>query len=137
MSAPTLDAFTRAYLTAALFTDDPDPRSGEFEEHDRWTIANIHPDNLAQAIADCAKFQAENAADIADDIERAGRDFWYTRNGHGCGFWDGDWPEDIGARLTAACKRYREVNVFGPETEDNGSSTDEQLDAWDGVIYIE
>lgn len=25
------------------------------------------------------------------DLAQAGRDFWYTRQGHGCGFWDGDW----------------------------------------------
>ena len=26
-----------------------------------------------------------------DELARAGTDFWLTRNGHGAGFWDGDW----------------------------------------------
>ena len=29
-----------------------------------------------------------------------GSDLYLTSHGHGCGFWDGDWPEDIGDALT-------------------------------------
>ena len=41
----------------------------------------------------------------------AGHDFWFTGCGHGCGFWDGDWPE-AGNRLTEACKKYPEVGLY-------------------------
>ena len=37
-----LDAFTRAYLTAALWTEDPSPGQGEYQEHDDWTIGTFH-----------------------------------------------------------------------------------------------
>ncbi len=95
-----LDAFTTAYLTAALFTEDPNPGQGEYSEHGEWTIDNIDPESLEEVIAECGYFQHVNQVDIDGNVSHAGRDFWYTRNGHGCGFWDGDWPEDIGERLT-------------------------------------
>lgn len=94
--------------------------------------ANYSPDDLAPAalariIADCAKFQADNAATLAAAIEtgevkygpdfgpmgRAGHDFWLTRCGHGAGFWDGDWPEPYGDQLTDAAKAFGNVDL-GP-----------------------
>ena len=43
-----------------------------------------------------------------DEWDHAAHDFILTRNGHGAGFWDGDWHEPWGERLTELCK------VFGP-----------------------
>jgi hypothetical protein len=76
---------------------------------------------MAQIVADCERFQRENAADISEDnlaidsrcsaIARAGHDFWLTRNGHGAGFWDGDWREPSASRLTAAAHKFGECNI--------------------------
>lgn len=61
-----------------------------------YTAAEIASETLERMKADCARFQAENADDIAADPERAGHVFWLTRNHHGCGFWEpGDWPDDV------------------------------------------
>jgi hypothetical protein len=38
----------------------------------------------------------------------AGHDFWLTRCGHGCGFWDGDWREPEGEKLTELAKLFGE-----------------------------
>lgn len=60
-------------------------------------------------VEDCARFQAEAGDRIGDSVfdrEHAGRDFWYTRNGHGCGFWDGDWPNPIGEELAELTRKY-------------------------------
>jgi hypothetical protein len=103
-----LDTFTQAYIHAAAFTTDPDPGQGEYPAPE---LTDIDPAFLAQAIADCAAFQEAHAADIAGDDAHAGRDFWYTREGHGCGFWDGDWPEEAGERLTQAAEAYGEVHM--------------------------
>jgi hypothetical protein len=140
---PHIDAFTRGYLDAALWTSDPDPQSGEWSEHDNWTIDNIDADSLARAIEVCKDFQDANRADL-DEVEdtfhadayRNGVDFWLTRNGHGAGFWNRGYGE-VGDRLSEACKPYGEAYVDGPETTEQGNSTDEQLDAWDGVISIQ
>ena len=45
------------------------------------------------------------------DDSQAGRDFWFTRNGHGVGFWDREELEgELGTELTNAAKRFREIN---------------------------
>jgi len=113
-SGRPLDAFTRAYLTAALFTDTPEElqRSGEFQEIEPWTIANMADEAIAYAVNDCARFQELHADRIGEEIERAGRDLWYTRNRHGCGFWDGDWPEADGDALTAAAHHLGETDLY-------------------------
>ena len=50
--------------------------------------------------SDCAAFYAAHGSQLNEDNckyrgcpvdEYAGHDFWLTRNGHGAGFWDGDW----------------------------------------------
>lgn len=103
----TLDEFTRAYIEAALWSSS-DTRPGEEEPRpldDGLSVDDFAQETLDAMIADCAKFQADNATDIStgsvrgsngdySDVERAGHDFWLTRAGHGCGFWDGDWPHE-------------------------------------------
>ena len=65
------------------------------------------------AVTDCAKFQKENADDLCnEDDEHAGHNFWLNRNGHGAGFWDGDYEEEKGRRLSDACVAYGELHVW-------------------------
>lgn len=49
----------------------------------------------------------------AYDETQAGRDYWFTRNGHGVGFWDREQlrVDDIGAQLTKASE-YKEAHPF-------------------------
>ena len=37
---------------------------------------------------------------------QAGHDFWLTRNGHGAGFWDGDWSENYSKMFDEGSKAY-------------------------------
>ena len=79
---------------------------------ENYTTEDIVAATLAEMVADCAKFQADNEADlIGEDAGQAGHDFWLTRNGHGAGFWDGDWEESKGERLTASSKAFGEFNL--------------------------
>src|SRR5258708_8266039 len=82
-----LDTFTYAYLHAAAFTEDRNPGQGEYLEP---AIDDFDPAFVARAMADCQSFQAACWDLIIEDLDHAGGDFWYTRNGHGCGFWDGE-----------------------------------------------
>lgn len=114
-----MDAFTRGYLSAALFTEDPNPGQGEYQPD----FTRLPADFVAQAEADCKRFQINAESFLADlsseEEERAGRDFWYTRNGHGCGFWDGDWPEPDATHLTGLAKRLGETYLeLAPEPDD-------------------
>ena len=134
----TIDAFTRGYLEAALWTEDPDPGSGEWQPSDWWNIEAIDTDSLKRAIEVCRDFQNANAADLekAGTPEQNGHDFWLTRNGHGAGFWDRGYGE-LGDRLSKACKPYGEAYLYGPETNAQGGVDDEAFDRWDGIIYIQ
>lgn len=89
-----LDSFTRAYITAALWssTDNSDDSGGEPLDSN-YSIDDIAPATLAEMQADCASFQTRNAQDLESvrdlcDDSRAGHNFWLNRNGHGTGFWD-------------------------------------------------
>jgi hypothetical protein len=98
-----LDVFTRSYFDAFFFfgIDDPDdPRTKNVKLQDMDLAC------LLWHIDDCKRFQVENEADIGYEDSAAGHDFYLTRVGAGAGFWDGDWPEEAGARLTAASKHY-------------------------------
>lgn len=142
----TIDEFTRGYLEAALWTSDPySGISGEWSEHDEWTIANIRAEDLQRAIVVCADFQRDNREDLEEvsdtyhvDSTQHGHDFWLTRNGHGCGFWDRGYDlNDLGRKLTEAAHAFGVAYVTGPETTDQGNSTPEQLAAWDRIIYLQ
>lgn len=104
------------YIRTALWSSsDDDGRQFDGRAHD------LDPDALKQMTEECIAFLRDNAALIGDMTEDAAHDFWLTRNGHGAGFWDGDWPDGAGEALTAAAK------ACGPRTLYEGD---------DGVIYM-
>lgn len=84
----TMQPFVADYLTAALWYstgEDGEPLDKS------CTIADLAPETIARAEADCARFQAENLATLAlADLKEghAGHCFWLSRCGHGSGFFD-------------------------------------------------
>lgn len=107
-----LDTFTQAYIACALWSsmDESDERGGEPMDAN-YTADDLAPETLERIKADCAKFQRDNAERINCNLSRAGHDFWLTRNGHGAGFWDGDWPEH-GDWLTEVSHAYKECDLY-------------------------
>lgn len=87
--------------------------------HDSY-IGDLDEDTLTDIREECEKFQEENkellvfAHNHLDyDDRQAGRDFWFTRNRHGVGYWDRDELKGgVGAALTEAAQAYGEVDVF-------------------------
>jgi hypothetical protein len=90
---------------------------------DTPTFADLAPATIERIKADCEAFQAAHAALLesvygvtgrhernAYDESRAGNDYWYTRNGHGTGFWDRGLGE-AGDKLATAA-RYSERNLY-------------------------
>jgi hypothetical protein len=113
-----LDKFTLAYIEAALWStnDESTPRGGEPLDAN-YSIDDIAPVTLATMVADCKEFQRVCGVPsynnpLWSNAELAGHDFWLTRNGHGSGFWDGDLPEDVSDRLTAASHEYGEFDLY-------------------------
>jgi hypothetical protein len=115
-----LDTFTTAYIEATLWssTDNADDSGGEPLDKN-YGVEDIAEESLAKMVADCRKFQDEQghlfeesrAPKTPDDVH-AGHDFWLTRNGHGAGFWDGDWREPAATRLTEASKSFGSCDLY-------------------------
>ena len=103
-----LDDFTQGYVTCMLWAESDDEGVPLDKNYD---FDDFTPELRATVLNDCARFQHDNADDIKDRKSLAGHDFWLTRNGHGSGFWDGDWPE-AGDRLTEASKAYGEFDLY-------------------------
>jgi len=102
-------------------------------------FADLHPEALKEIIEDCQAFQRDAAELLAAAYARtnsawqagdgslgiggpaepysaasAGRDFWFTRNGHGVGFWDRDAlkADDLGEQLSTRARTYGETDAF-------------------------
>lgn len=109
-----LDTFTRAYVECALWSsnDNSDGISGGDPLDANYSADDIEPETLARMVADCVEFQRQAGEAILPDLRRAGHDFWLTRNGHGAGFWDGDWPEEIGEQLTRLSEGFGSFDLY-------------------------
>lgn len=120
-------------------------------------FGDIYPDSFMRMFLDCSDFQAKarhllsqvyghtfSAYVVGDgtlpdshrpawdyDAKAAGRDFWYTRNGHGVGFWDRGLG-DIGDKLSDIAREFGEVNAFFG----NAVSGDESPTGY-GFVFVE
>jgi hypothetical protein len=123
--------FCADYLECAEFTDEECWM--DYDDEGNLTIGfreveGFAPLTIAQAQVDCDKFEEENATDLATfsetfDRDNAANDLWYSRNGHGTGFWDADttnlspWgsrpaAEALKARLHTAAKNFGTLETY-------------------------
>lgn len=104
-----MNDFTRAYIEAALWSSMDD--EGEPLD-DKYSMSDIAPETLEKMEADAESFQKENWDYISGNVTQAAHDFWLTRNGHGAGFWDGDWRDKPEYRLVKSAESYGEYNLY-------------------------
>jgi len=75
------------YIECAFFCDTPEDNNSEY-----FTYDNLSQEALSKAYKDCESFynsmHIQNCVPNNCNWDRIGIDFWYTRNGHGTGFWD-------------------------------------------------
>lgn len=91
-----LDEWQVQYITTALWSSTDESREdGGDPMDDNYGIDDLAPSARLAMAADCDRFRAlaGEMLDEHDDLTRAAHDFWLTRNGHGAGFGDGDWPK--------------------------------------------
>ena len=117
-------AFIRAYIECALWSScgpESEPYACENLD-DIFDADDIAPECRAAMRVTCLDFIRANWADLQEYCERmrneqwsgeerAGHDFWLTRNGHGAGFWDRGLGE-LGSRLSKAAKVYGSVDLY-------------------------
>ncbi|MFB3104381.1 MAG: hypothetical protein ACE1ZA_05570 [Pseudomonadales bacterium] len=106
-----LDVFTQHYIETALWSSsDSDPHGTPLG--DNYGLEDVAVESVDKMRADCIKFQADNASALEPfDMEIAGHDFWLTRNGHGAGFWDGDYTEPQATELIKASEAFGECSI--------------------------
>ena len=121
--------FRVAYIEALLWSETDCRGDGDCSCHDcgnfdAWADeSNFAAGELDKIDADCRAFydvhgdSFEGATTEHTQDEQAGHDFCMTRNGHGCGFWDGDWPEPLATTLTNACRAFPEVTLHTCDEE--------------------
>ena len=120
------DAFTGGYIEKAL--DDTYAEGGG-----RHTFQELSPDTVAQMLADCERFQREQARDLARSglsDQMAGGKFWDARSG-GSGFLDRD-PGMVEYRLQRAAEAYGEFDVviLGEDVARSRDNPTPDLDAF-------
>jgi hypothetical protein len=116
-----LEDFTAAYIVAMLWsTNDESNESGGDPLDKNYDADDLAPEARTLIDEDCKAFYEAHSHLFTSEHcsyhgcpvdEYAGHDFWLTREGHGCGFWDGDWSEEADAILTPACKEAGERDV--------------------------
>ena len=110
-----IDDFTRQYLETALWSSTDESREdGGDPIDDNYGIDDIAASTMENAKRDCDRFRdlaGVMLEENAPNDNMGAHDFWLTRNGHGAGFWDGDWPIN-GDALTAICKEFGEVTLY-------------------------
>jgi hypothetical protein len=113
------DAFAEGYLEAMFFTN------GDSGDDDEMHLNSLGTQRLTRAsvlkiLRDCAAFQ-KGARELLDeayqrdyDETQAGRDFWFTRQGHGVGFWDRTEldADDLGRKLSSEARKFGEIYAF-------------------------
>jgi hypothetical protein len=109
-----VEKFATQAMQTALWADrmpmseDDDAETGmDSGEAQQYDLSDMDNKSCGVFLEVCKDFCEANAADLSDiDPGRAGHDFWLTAQGHGAGFWDGDYPYELGNRLTVAAKVY-------------------------------
>lgn len=125
--------FFDAYLAAALWSsiidegEQQDGRNGDFFDA-HFSISEFSEEALQTLRAHAFSFWSrmwfyldheEGRKGEKPDSTKAGHDFWLTQNGHGAGFWDGDYPT-YGETFTKLAKCYPEINLFVTEENEVG-----------------
>jgi len=119
-----LNDMVKGYMVCALWSSVVSDDDGNNTEpmDDNYSIDDIAPECAAAMRAVCEDFAKSNHVDLQEYCtrmrteqwsgeERAGHDFWLTRNGHGAGFWDRGLGA-LGDRLSAAAKVYSSVDLY-------------------------
>lgn len=116
-----LGAMASSYLETAAWAsthfEDQDDNSGTPIDdligsgQAQWSIAAVEA-----AKQDCQKFlelAEQQGLDLSSlDESQLGHDFFLTRNRHGAGFWDGDYPEPLGTQLTDLSHKFGESDPY-------------------------
>ena len=120
-----LPEFTKGYVEAMFFTNG-DTGADDEDKLNRLGTARLTAKALPSIRATCAAFARTHADLLTAAYEHpgygpreAGHDLWFTRQGHGAGYWDSGLPRPLSDALTDAAKALKEC----------------EMEVWRGWIY--
>ncbi len=103
------------YIEAALWSsiDSGSPDDDPLDDH--YGMSDIDAATLCALDVELREFVDQyyplvDSGDKDTDLGHFVHNFWLTRNGHGAGFWDGDYKN--GDELTEACMEYGERTLY-------------------------
>jgi hypothetical protein len=103
------------YLEAALWTEEERIKGEDGEDID-FNIHNFTEDAEIDTYLHIKKFLnglSDKVKSFIDEggilPEQLGHDLWLTQNGHGAGFFDRGYEDDIEENLTSVAKKHPEV----------------------------
>ena len=111
----TMQTFLDSYIATAIWSSLDD--AGIPLDDAKYADVELSAATRAAMSADCAAF-LERATPIIQGFpaeypdSQLGHDFWLTRNRHGSGFWDGDYPKLLGEKLTVTAYSFGECNLY-------------------------
>lgn len=115
------DKFLASYLYCAIWASC-DEDGGNLS--DSYSTDDFSQAAREQAIAECSEFCDQHYGMLREAVKQpgygwssAGADFWFTRCGHGVGFWDRGLPGDLGCKLSEASRLSGDRDVY---TGDDG-----------------
>lgn len=116
---PSASGVLDGYMKSALWStsdDDGTPLDSNY------SVADITVATKAKMKENVARFLAGvNAAGLSDALTHTkdstiGHDLWLTHNGHGAGFWDGDYDHDsdpeLGSKLSKIAQKLPEMDLY-------------------------
>lgn len=115
-----MNKFLASYIETALWSSTDE--QGTPLDDSKYADSELAPKTLKRFETDCERFQEEYAkltSGLDDQVLRSfppdshiPHDFWLTRNRHGAGFWDGDYPEPIATQLTDLAHSFGECSLY-------------------------
>jgi hypothetical protein len=112
--------FLNSYIETSLWSSTDE--DGIPLDDSKYADSELAPVTRERFKEDCAAFYKQYAKVmniLSDDVVRSlpnesriAHDFWLTRNRHGAGFWDGDYPEPLGAILTDLAHSFGECDLY-------------------------
>ncbi len=118
ITGTALSEMVKDYLECALFAEtDESNDSGGDPLDQNYDIDDFSAEAISKAKTDCRAFLRDAAPLLrqlldAGTLKSAGHDLWLTRNGHGAGFWDRGYPDEIGKELSKIAEAMGNVNAY-------------------------
>ena len=118
------DVFVSSYITAMLWSTGGTVSGVEYETLEEFELSGIARAKCREECYDFLTYAQDLIVSAIKtpgySIEQAGHDFWFTRVGHGVGYWEKGLG-DIGRMLTEASKTFGGVDPYVGD---------------DGLVYI-